>query len=80
MLMADVHVEHGVDLRTGVGVERLEADDGHVARVVLSDGAVVEADVVVVGIGVIPNTEWLEGSGLTIDNGVFEVVATNGKN
>ena len=69
-LMADVHLEHGVDLRTGVGVDRLEAEDGHVARVVLSDGAVVEADVVVVGIGVIPNTEWLEGSGLTIDNGV----------
>ena len=67
---ADVHLEHGVDLRTGVGVERLEADDGRVARVVLTDGAVIDADVVVVGIGVIPNTEWLEGSGLTIDNGV----------
>jgi 3-phenylpropionate/trans-cinnamate dioxygenase ferredoxin reductase subunit len=67
---ADVHVEHGVDLRTNVGVERIEADDGRVARVVLTDGAVIEADVVVVGIGVIPNTEWLEGSGLTIDNGV----------
>ena len=69
-VVADVHVEQGVDLRTGVGVDRLEADDGTVARVVLSDGQVVEADVVVVGIGVIPNTEWLEGSGLTIDNGV----------
>lgn len=69
-VMADVHREHGVDLRTGVGVERLEAEDGRVARVVLDDGAVVEADVVVVGIGVIPNTEWLKGSGLTIDNGI----------
>ncbi len=67
---ADVHLEHGVDLRTGVGVDRLEADEGRVARVVLTDGAVIDADVVVVGIGVIPNTEWLEGSGLTIDNGV----------
>ena len=35
-----------------------------------SVGTVVEADVVVIGIGVIPNTEWLEGSGLAIDNGV----------
>ncbi len=69
-VMADVHLEHGVDLRTGVGVDRLEADDGRVARVVLSDGSVVEADVVVVGIGVVPNTEWLKGSGLTIDDGV----------
>ena len=66
---ADLHREHGVDLRTGVGVEAIEGD-GHVERVRLSDGSVIEADVVVVGIGVIPNTEWLEGSGLTIDNGV----------
>lgn len=69
-VMAEVHVEHGVDLRTGVGVDRLEADAGRVARVVLTDGTVVEADLVVIGIGVLPNTEWLEGSGLTLDNGV----------
>jgi len=66
---ADVHREYGVDLRTGVGVEAIEGD-GRVERVRLSDGSIIEADVVVVGIGVIPNTEWLEGSGLTIDNGV----------
>lgn len=66
---ADVHREHGVDLRVGVGVDAIEGD-GKVERVRLSDGSVVEADVVVVGIGVIPNTEWLEGSGLEIDNGV----------
>jgi 3-phenylpropionate/trans-cinnamate dioxygenase ferredoxin reductase subunit len=66
---ADVHREYGVDLRTGVGVEAIEGD-GCVERVRLSDGSIIEADVVVVGIGVIPNTEWLEGSGLTIDNGV----------
>lgn len=69
-VMAEVHVEHGVDLRTGVGVDRLEADAGRVARVVLTDGTVVESDLVVIGIGVLPNTEWLEGSGLTLDNGV----------
>ncbi|MEM9467540.1 MAG: FAD-dependent oxidoreductase [Actinomycetota bacterium] len=67
---AEVHVEHGVDLRTGVGVERLEAEDGRVARVVLTDGSTIDTDVVVVGVGVIPNTEWLEGSGLTVDDGV----------
>ncbi|MEM9522312.1 MAG: FAD/NAD(P)-binding oxidoreductase [Actinomycetota bacterium] len=70
-VMADVHSEHGVDLRTGVGVERLEAEGGRVARVVLGNGDVVEADVVVIGIGVIPNTEWLEGSGLALDDGVL---------
>ena len=68
---ADVHRQHGVDLRTGVGVDRIEAGaDGRVRTVVLSDGAEIDADVVVVGIGVIPNTEWLEGSGLTVDNGI----------
>ncbi|MCH1435821.1 MAG: NAD(P)/FAD-dependent oxidoreductase [Acidimicrobiales bacterium] len=69
-VMAEVHVEHGVDLRTGVGVDRLEADAGRIARVVLTDGTVLESDLVVIGIGVLPNTEWLEGSGLTLDNGV----------
>ena len=65
----EVHRDHGVDLRLGVGVSAIEGS-GRVERVVLSDGSVVEADVVVVGIGVVPNTAWLEGSGLTIDNGV----------
>ncbi|MYB28083.1 MAG: oxidoreductase [Acidimicrobiaceae bacterium] len=67
---AEVHRDHGVDLRTGVGVERISGD-GRVERVTLSDGSTVDADVVVVGIGVIPNTEWLEGSGLELDDGVL---------
>lgn len=68
-VIADLHVEHGVDLRLGVGVESVEGD-GRVERVVLADGSSVAADVVVVGIGVAPNTGWLEGSGLTLDDGV----------
>ena len=68
---ATVHREHGVDLRLSTGVESFEDDDaGRVTGVVLTDGTIVRADVVVVGIGVTPNTEWLEGSGLTLDNGV----------
>lgn len=68
---AEVHRQHGVDLRTNVGVDRLETGgDGRVAKVVLRDGAEIDADIVVIGIGVTPNTEWLEGSGLTLDNGV----------
>ena len=66
---AEVHRDHGVDLRTAVGVERI-AGDGRVERVTLSDGSTIDADVVVVGIGVIPNTEWLDGSGLAVDDGV----------
>ena len=66
---AEVHVDHGVDLRLGVGVESLSGTD-RVEQVVLTDGTRLDADVVVVGVGVIPNTDWLEGSGLEIANGV----------
>ena len=66
---AEVHVDHGVDLRLGVGVESLNGTD-RVEQVVLTDGTRLDVDVVVVGVGVIPNTEWLEGSGLEIANGV----------
>jgi 3-phenylpropionate/trans-cinnamate dioxygenase ferredoxin reductase component len=68
-VMADLHREHGVDLRLGVGVEGLEGD-GHVEAVRLAGGDVVDSSVVVVGVGVSPNTAWLEGSGLNVDNGV----------
>ena len=65
----ELHRDHGVDLRLGVGVAGIEGDR-RVERVRLDDGSVVEADVVVVGVGVVPATSWLEGSGLTIDNGI----------
>jgi NADPH-dependent 2,4-dienoyl-CoA reductase/sulfur reductase-like enzyme len=61
-----LHVDFGVDLRCGVVIERVEPGQG----VVLADGSLVPADIVVAGIGVVPVTDWLEGSGLTIDNGV----------
>ena len=70
MVCADLHRDHGVDLRLGVGVEGFEGT-GRVEAVRLSDDSTVPADLVVVGIGVVPNTDWLEGSGLTIDNGVL---------
>ena len=65
----ELHRDHGVDLRLGVGVSGFEGDE-RVERVRLDDGTAVDADVVVVGVGVAPVTAWLEGSGLTIDNGV----------
>ncbi|MFD6028267.1 NAD(P)/FAD-dependent oxidoreductase [Streptomyces griseoluteus] len=62
---ADLHLEHGVDLRTHVTVTALEGDPmGRVRAVHLSDESVVEADVVVVSLGSLRNTEWLSGSGL----------------
>ena len=67
---AEVHRDHGVDLRTSVGVDRIEGDR-RVERVALTDGSIIDADVVVVGIGVVPNTEWLDGSGLQVGDGVL---------
>ncbi|MEQ1503581.1 MAG: NAD(P)/FAD-dependent oxidoreductase [Myxococcota bacterium] len=57
--IADALRHHGVDVRIGETVDRLEpADDGTVARVVTDRGP-IEADLVVVAIGVVPNTAWL---------------------
>lgn len=67
---AALHRDRGVDLRCGVGVERLEGGE-RVERLRLSDGSRVAADLVVVGIGVRPETGWLEGSGLALDDGVL---------
>jgi len=69
-LMADIHRDHGVDVRLGVGVDRIEDEGGAVRAVVLADGAVLPADLVVVGIGVFADTGWLEGSGVELDDGV----------
>jgi NADPH-dependent 2,4-dienoyl-CoA reductase/sulfur reductase-like enzyme len=66
---AALHLDHGVDLRCGVGVSGFEGDS-RVTGVRLSDGAVVPADVVIVGVGVSPATAWLESSGLELNDGV----------
>jgi 3-phenylpropionate/trans-cinnamate dioxygenase ferredoxin reductase subunit len=68
-VLAAQHRDHGVDLRTGTGVEGIEGED-RVERVRLADGSTIDADVVVVGVGVAPCTAWLEGSGLDVDDGV----------
>ncbi|MEY2422065.1 MAG: hypothetical protein QOI95_2132 [Acidimicrobiaceae bacterium] len=68
---ADIHREHGVDVRLSTGVDGFDDDgNGRLSGIRLTDGSTLEADVAVVGVGVAPNTGWLEGSGLTIDNGV----------
>jgi 3-phenylpropionate/trans-cinnamate dioxygenase ferredoxin reductase subunit len=69
-LVARLHREEGVDVRLGVGVAEVRGE-GHVDTVVLSDGTELAADVVVVGIGSHPATEWLAGSGIEVDNGVI---------
>lgn len=66
---AALHRRHGVDLRVGVGVDGF-VGDGRVTAVRLSDGSEVPADLVIIGLGVTPATDWLDGSGLRVDDGV----------
>ena len=70
---ADLHREHGVDLRTGVTVDAIEPDpDSHrVGTVRLGDGTTIPADIVLVGIGAIPNTDLATTAGLELDNGIL---------
>ncbi len=66
---AGLHREHGVDVRLGTGVAAL-VGDGRVEAVELAGGERLAADVVVVGLGALPNTEWLAGSGLQANPGL----------
>ncbi|WP_445519181.1 NAD(P)/FAD-dependent oxidoreductase [Streptomyces sp. NEAU-174] len=67
--LAALHREHGTRLRLGAGVAGFTGD-GRVTGVRLTDGHVVPADVVLVGVGARPATGWLEGSGLPLEDGV----------
>jgi NADPH-dependent 2,4-dienoyl-CoA reductase/sulfur reductase-like enzyme len=67
--LADLHRARGVDVRLGVGVDAIEGDQ-RVERVRLSDGSVIEADVVLEAIGVAPATEWLSDCGIELRDGV----------
>jgi NADPH-dependent 2,4-dienoyl-CoA reductase/sulfur reductase-like enzyme len=67
--IAALHERNGTLLRCGAGVAAVEGE-GHVERVVLADGTRLPADLVIVGVGVVPTVDWLAGSGLTLDNGI----------
>ena len=64
------HRAHGVDVRLGVKVECIEETDGRVAGVRLADGEIVEAEMVIVGIGIVPAVEPLVAAGARAGNGV----------
>ena len=67
---AALHHRHGVDLRLGTGVDAIVGTD-HVEAVRLSDGTTIDADVVVIGVGVTPNTELAREAGLEVAGGVL---------
>ena len=73
---ANMHRDRGVDLRLSVGIDRI-VGDGKVTGVALADGETVAADIVVIGIGIVPNVELAEAAGLDVDNGI--VVDSHGR-
>ena len=67
---AEVHRRNGVEIRLGASVCALEGAE-HVETVILQDGTRLPADIVIVGIGLIPNTELAAQAGLAVDNGIL---------
>ncbi|WP_328543862.1 NAD(P)/FAD-dependent oxidoreductase [Streptomyces europaeiscabiei] len=68
-IVSALHLDHGVRLLCGVGVKGLSGER-KVEAVLLEDGRSIPADLVVVGVGALPCVDWLEGSGVALDNGV----------
>lgn len=69
--VSELHGDHGVRLVCGTGVRGVTGKPGErVEAVLLDDGRSLPADIVVVGIGANPCTDWLEGSGVALENGV----------
>lgn len=69
-IWAQLHRDHGVDMRTGVQANAIREEGGRATGVVLDNGQVVSADFVVVGVGAAPNLDLAEAAGLTDGGGV----------
>lgn len=66
----DLHQSHGVEIVEATGISELTGEGGRVTGANLSDGGHIEADVVLVGIGVVPRSDLAEMAGLHIENGI----------
>lgn len=64
-----LHSAHGVTIIEGTGLDRLTGE-GNVTGAILADGREIAADLVIVGIGILPNSELAEAAGLAIENGI----------
>ncbi|MBT8413965.1 MAG: FAD-dependent oxidoreductase [Boseongicola sp.] len=64
------HVSHGVDMREGVGLEKLVGEGGHVTGALLTDGTMLHVDFVILGMGIRPDTRLAETAGIACDNGI----------
>lgn len=65
-----IHSEEGVEIRCGVGVTALEGNV-NIEKVICNDGSVFDADLVVIGVGIVPNVELAQAAGLEVTNGIL---------
>lgn len=69
-VIREEHRAHSVDLREGVGLTRLDGEEGRVVRAHLTNGEALNVDFVIVGIGIRPDTALAEAAGIALDNGI----------
>ncbi|HEX8094603.1 NAD(P)/FAD-dependent oxidoreductase [Jatrophihabitans sp.] len=69
-VFADLHVQRGVDFRFKASLAEIRTSNGRATGVSLGDGTVIEADAVLVAVGIAPNGELAEAAGLSVDNGI----------
>ena len=70
-MFAELHDQNGVVLRTSVTVDSIVGVDGHATGVVIDGGETLPADLVLIGIGAVPNVELAASAGLDVDNGIL---------
>ena len=69
-VFADLHRDHGVELRLGVGVAEITGTGGRASGVRLTDGSQADADLIIVGVGITPNTQLADAAGLQVSDGI----------
>jgi 3-phenylpropionate/trans-cinnamate dioxygenase ferredoxin reductase component len=69
-VFAELHRDHGVDMRFGIGVAEITGSAGRAAAVRLADGTQIDTDLVIVGVGITPNTQLADAAGLEVSNGI----------
>ena len=70
-IFADLHRDHGVDLRCQAAVAELTGKNGAATGVILKDGSRIDADMILVAVGITPNTQLAAQAGLEVDNGIL---------
>ncbi len=70
-VFADLHRDHGVDLRFGAQIDQITGSGGRADGVRLADGTHIKADAIIVGIGITPNVQLAEAAGLQVSNGII---------